>query len=412
MGTVDQGPSLVEMRTRLIGRQPILDKGKKLFGHELLFRSGIVDAFSGDSEAATQDVIDHYLLLMPTTGDELSFVNCTREALTTGIVTLLPPERTVLEILETIEPDPELLKCCTDLKGKGYRFALDDFVPNETQRAFFPFADFIKIDFKTSDAAVRKQIYAMAAATSVRFLAEKVESADDVRIAQLEGCDLFQGYFFCKPILISTRVIPQNQLVYLRLLAALTKTPANLSEIERLVMSDASICYRLLRLVNSAMYGLTSPVESIRGALMLIGEDEFRKLVTIALASTAKAAQPDAVLQMALERARFCEQLAPFMNESSSKLYLLGMLSLIDVILAAPMTQLVDSLGVDAEMKAALLGKKCTLGSALDLVRCHESGDWAQYKDIQTELRIPVQEASTMYVKSVTWASQALSAGR
>jgi c-di-GMP-related signal transduction protein len=412
MGTIDQAPGLAEMRTRLIGRQPILDKGKKLFGHELLFRSGTVDAFSGDSEAATRDVIDHYLLLMPTAGDEVSFVNCTREALTSGIVTLLPPERTVLEILETVDPDPELLECCMDLKGKGYRFALDDFVPNEVQREFFPIASFIKIDFQSSDAAVRKQIYTMAAGAKVRFLAEKVETAEDVRIAQLEGCDLFQGYFFCKPILVSTRIIPQNQLVYLRLLAALTETPANLIEIERLVMSDASICYRLLRLVNSAMYGLTTPVESIRAALLRIGEDEFRKLVTIALASTAKASQPDAVLQMALERARFCEQLAPLMHESPSKLYLLGMLSLIDVILATPMNSLVDSLGVDAEMKAALLGKKCLLGSALDLVRCHESGDWQQYKEIQTELRIPAQDASTMYLNSVAWASQALSAGQ
>lgn len=408
MSKATSEPASAVTTRRFLGRQAILDGNQRLYGYELLFRSGEANTFSGDGEAATRDVIDHYLLLMPTASDVVAFVNCTREALVSGIVTLLPPAQTVLEILETVEPDLELTKCCARLKEKGYRLALDDFSPDRSKKPFLKLADFIKVDFRASDPRIRKEIYAMAAGTNTIFLAEKVETAEDVRMAQSEGCTLFQGYFFCKPVIVATQVIPQNQLVYLRLLAALTQTPADISEIKGLVESEASICYRLLRLVNSALYGLPTEVTSIRGALMLIGDDEFRKLVTVALAGTVQTPQSHSVTQMALERAKFCELLAPLINESAPKLYLLGMLSLIDVILAIPMGQIMDLLPIDREMKAALLGEKNALSVALELIRRHESGDWREYKDLQTVLPLTEQGSSMIYLECVLWAEKAL----
>ncbi|WP_161570988.1 EAL and HDOD domain-containing protein [Granulicella sibirica] len=407
VGGPDKGIDLVTVPTRFIGRQPILDARKGIYGHELLFRSGLSNAFSGDAEDATRDVIDQCLLLMPDSGDQATFINCTRHSLVSGIVTLLPPASTVLEILENVDPDPELMEVCRGLRSKGYRFALDDFSPEYEKLAFLEVADFVKVDFRASDARTREEIYRLAAPAKARLIAEKVETEADVHAAKAEGCTLYQGYFFCKPIVVSTQVIPQNQVIYLRMLAALTRTPANIFEVEKLVMSDASICYRLLRLVNSAIYGLSAPITSIRSALLMVGDDEFRKMVTVALAGLAGTAHSKAVVQMALERAKFCELLAPLMNESASKLYLLGMLSLIDVILGMPMSQIVDSLPVDREMKAALLGTPSTLARALDLVRCHESGDWREHRDIQKALGLTERTASMIYVESVRWADKA-----
>lgn len=276
---------------RFLGRQSILDGSQRLYGYELLFRAGDSNMFSGDGEAATRDVIDHYLLLMPAANDIVTFVNCTAEALVSGIVTLLPPQRTVLEILETVEPSPELMECCAALKKKGYRFALDDFSPEPSRTPLLDFADFIKIDFRASNTDTRREIYAMAAGLKTTLLAEKVETAEDVRMAKAEGCTLFQGYFFCKPVIVTTQVIPQDDLLYLRVLAALTKTPADINEIMNLIKPEALICYRLLRLVNSALYGLPIEVTSIRTALMLLGDNEFRKLVTVALAGTVRTPQ-------------------------------------------------------------------------------------------------------------------------
>jgi EAL and modified HD-GYP domain-containing signal transduction protein len=394
----------VAVPTRFLGRQPILDSSLNLYGYELLFRAGTLNAFSGDGEEATRQVIDNCLMLMPETGQGKSFVNCTRDALVSGIVTLLPPTTTVLEILEDISPDPELIQACCTLKKAGYHFALDDFAPDDAKRPFLDFADYIKVDFLASDPAERKLVYAMAATVGAKIIAEKVETAKDMQEARAEGCDLFQGYFFCKPFVVSTRIIPQNRLIYLRILAALGRVPADISEIEQLVMSDASICYRLLRLVNSALFAQPTPVTSVRSALLLVGDDEFRKVVTVAIANAFTTTGSKAVVQLALERAKFCELLAPLLRQSPSKLYLLGMLSLIDVILELPMSQILRTLPLDHEMKAALLGRESALTTALDLVRCHESGNWEKYKEVEQKYGLSEIVATSIYLESVHWA--------
>jgi EAL and modified HD-GYP domain-containing signal transduction protein len=372
----------------------------------MLFRSDSENAFSGDGEDATRDVIDQCLLLMPENHREASFINCTRRTLMTGLVTLLPPSTTVLEILEDVYPDADLMAACRTLKRKGHRFALDDFSADPAKLPFLEIADFIKVDFMASDAAARRSIYSMAAGYKVTFLAEKVETEADVKVAQAEGCKLFQGYYFSRPIMISTGVIPQNHVAYLRLLAALTRSPSNVTEIESLVMSDAPLCYRLLRLVNSALYGFRSTIQSIRSALLIVGDDEFRKMVTVALPSVAARDQTKAIVHMALERAKFCELLAPLIDESPSRLYLMGMLSVIDVILGTPMTQIMEAIPIDLEMKAALTGKQGKLSAALDLVRRHEAGDWKEHQEIQSALGLRERTTAAIYIESVRWAER------
>jgi EAL and modified HD-GYP domain-containing signal transduction protein len=395
--------------THFVGRQPILDRDFNLYGHELFFRPGTANEFSGDPETASKSVIDNSLFLMPSESTHITFINCTRETLVSGVVTLLPPETTVLEILENIDADPEIMHCCRALRDSGYRFALDDFVVTETTLPFLEISEFIKIDFRATTTEDRQKIYSIASRAAITLIAEKVETEPDVELAWSEGCTLFQGYFFCKPIMISPRVIPQNELVYMRLLAELTREPANLREIESLTMSEPSICYRLLRLVNSVLYALPAPVESIRGAVMMIGDDEFRKLVTIALTNLAATSRSRAAIRVALERAKFCELLAPGLRESGSTLYLLGMLSLMDVVLNMPMRQVVDTLPVHPKIKSALLGGRNSLSVALDLVRAREAGGWLETTSIQEKIGLPGSIASKLYSNALQWADKVCS---
>lgn len=389
---------------RFIGRQPILDSTLSLFGHELLFRQSAANEFSGDPEMATRSVIDDSLLLIPDDDCEMTFINCTRQALVSGVVTLLPPSNTILEILETVAPDDELMECCRALKNSGYRFAMDDFLLTETNLPFLEIADFIKLDYAASNPVTRQQTSAIGLRAGITLIAEKVETEADVELAWSEGCTLFQGYFFCRPTMVIPRVIPQNQLTYMRLLAELTREPANLREVEQLTMSEPSICYRLLRLVNSALYVLPSPVASIRSAVMMIGDDEFRKLVTVALANVASTSRSKAAIRVALERAKFCELLAPVLKDSASTLYLVGMMSLMDVILSMPMRQVLDLLPLSGKMKAALVGEPNTLKMALDLVRAREAGGWIETTSIQERLGLPGSLASRMYSDAIVWA--------
>jgi c-di-GMP-related signal transduction protein len=400
--------SLPAESRRFVGRQPIVDSHDCLYGYELLFRQEDGETSPRDPEAATRRIVDYWSMLVPDHGRGLAFVNCTRAALVDGIVTLLPARNTVLEILEDIDPDPPVIESCRALRRLGYRFALDDFSPRPSRATLIELADFIKIDFLASDPQARREIYAMASGRSVRFLAEKIETGEERRAALAEGCSLFQGYFFSRPVTLASRVVPQNRLVYLRLLAALQRSPADICEIERLVMSDASLCYRVLRLANSALYGLTSEITSVRGALLMVGDEAVRRMVSVAIASALAGSTATPILAMALARARFCEALAPSIGAAPAELYLLGMLSLLDVLLATPIDRILEALPLTPEMKAALSGKPCPWLRILELVRCLESCEWKKCEGLLPFAGLSESDVSAFYLESVQWASAIL----
>jgi c-di-GMP phosphodiesterase len=365
-------------KNRFIGRQAILDQKMNLYGYELLFRSGMENTFSGDVEDATNQTIDNCLSMIACfTGANL-FINCTRNALLTMSVKLLPSRIVVLEVLENILYDAELVSACKELKRCGYRIALDDFSADESKRELVEIADYVKVDFRASDQAARQEIYNMFRNKKPAFLAEKVETLEEVRTAQAEGNTLFQGYFHSRPEIIAEAQISGVQTVYLQMFAALAESPMDRGKIERLLLTEPSLCFRLLRLANSAMYGLQHQVSTIQAALYSVGEDAFRKLVTVVLAGKVSHAGTDRDAEQAIERACFCEALAPILNESPAELYMLGMLSMMDRMLNVPMRQLVELIPIDSRVREALLGSTRGMGRALELCRYHEHGGDSQ----------------------------------
>jgi c-di-GMP-related signal transduction protein len=391
-----------------LGRQPIVDEKSRLCGYELLFREGPTSCFSGDPEQATRQVLDYWLTLMPEPDPTLAFVNCTRSSLVEGVVAILPPESTVLEILENIEPDPVLLSACRALRKQGYRFALDDFSPVRSRAPLLELADYVRIDYRATDAPMRREIDAMMAGSWALRIAEKIESEAEMRQAHSEGCMLFQGYFFARPVLLSSPKLPQNRLVYLRLLAALQQVPSDLNEMDSLVSSDATLCYRVLRLANSAMQGRVSSVSSVRDALLVVGDDAVRRMVTVALAGVLSGHRPPALVSMALARARFCELTAPALAQPPQQLYLLGVLSLLDALLEMPMRRILKTLPVPDDMKSALMGEPGPLASALDLVHSLEICDWGRCETLRQPLGLTEGAVAAMYVESLRWAANAL----
>lgn len=394
---------------RYLGRQPILDAQRRLFGYELFYRAGKIDHFSGDPDLATREVIDHWLLLIPDSTRSASFVNCTRTALVDGLITLLPSESTVLEILPNIEPDPDVIDCCLTLKKQGYRFALDGFLPHSSRAPFLRFADFIKIDFLAADFDLRREIYAMSAGCGAHLLAEKIETDIQLRIAISEGCTLFQGYFFSLPVLLCSHTIPQNYFAYLKLLAALHHSPTDLRKIEKLISADASLCYRVLRLANSALQGHPGIVSTIREALLMVGDDAVRKMITVAMAGALTAHRSLPLISMALSRAQFCELLAPSLSEQPAQFYLLGILSLLDVLLETPLPRILQVLPIAPAMKSALEGDRSAASRALELVRSLEACDWNRCEQIQHQFGMAEGAIAAMYAQSLRWASTMVS---
>jgi c-di-GMP-related signal transduction protein len=400
----DNPEARLTLPKRYLGRQPIVDEKSRLCGYELLFREGPARQYSGDPGQATQQMVDYWRMLMPEPDRTLAFVKCKCAALLEGVVTVLPPSSTVLEILDDIEPNPALLSACRVLRKQGYRFALDDFSPVGSRTPFLELTDYVRIDYRASDARARREINAMLSGSWALRVAEKIESEAEMRQAQSEGCMLFQGYFFSRPVLLSSPRVPQNRLIYLRLLAALQQVPSELDEVESLVSSDATLCYRVLRLANSAMQGRLNSVSSVREALLVVGDDAVRRMVTVALAGVLSGHRPPALVSMALARARFCELLAPTLSQPPQHLYLLGILSLLDALLELPMQRILKTLPLDNDMKAALTDQS----GPLELMRLLEVCDWERCEFLCEPLGLTESAVATMYVESLRWAANAL----
>jgi c-di-GMP-related signal transduction protein len=394
----------ISNKQRFIGRQAIFDEKMALYGYELLFRSGTENAFSGDVEDATNQIIDSCLSMIACSSCQNLFINCTRDALVNMSVMLLPSRTVVLEILETVPADAELVKACKQLKQAGFRLALDDFSPYEDKGELVEIVDYVKVDFRASDAAERQKIYKMFGKKTI-FLAEKVETLVEVQAAQAEGSRLFQGYFHARPEIIAESQISAAKAVYLQLFAELADTPMDTKKIERLLLMEPSLCYRLLRLANSAVYGLRHRISTIQAALNTVGEDAFRKLVTVVLAGNLSPSTGDRDAEQALERAFLCESLAPILNENAAELYMLGMLSMMDRMLNIPMKQLVELISVDSRIQEALLGSAKGMGRALVLCEYEERGGDSQGLPHPDEL---VADSSTYYFKALIAAGNTL----
>jgi EAL and modified HD-GYP domain-containing signal transduction protein len=403
----------ISTSTLLVGRQPILDRRQQIFGYELLFRSGLDDRFVGDkddSDKATRQMIENVLLLgLDTVAPHGKvFVNCTHEALIGRLVTFLPAESTVLEVLETMEIDEEVIAACIDLKKMGYQIALDDFVPGQAIDRLIEVADYIKLDFRACDVQQLRQTRRYLEGANISLIAEKIETSEEFQRAITDGYHYFQGYFFCRPSIIHGREIPPNQALYIQLLIELSRSSTDLGEIERLVMAEASLCYRVLRLVNSAGLGICGQTTSIRQALFLIGEDQFRKLVAVASATSFGKTfnrSPELIL-LALQRARFCELLAPVAKQLPGEQYLIGLLSAFDAILQIPMEQLLKMLPLRGEAAGVLRGDDGPVATPLRLLRCYEQRQWEHCAALCETLQLSEVKLTGIYVTSLQWATK------
>jgi len=391
---------------RFVARQPILDLRGRIHGYELLYRKGTETAFFGDCELASRTVLDDTVLfgLERFTGGSRAFINCTSETLTEDLVSVLPSDMAVLELLETVEPSTDLLAACVNLKAHGFKFALDDFVWEPKFIPLVELADYIKVDFLATGAAARQELIRQLKGKRVALLAEKVETVEEYKQACLEGFSLFQGYYFCRPELVRNRKVPSNHFAHFEILHLLQADPIDWDKLSHAVRRDESLTYRLLRLINSVGYAVREDIKSVRSALVLLGEEAFRRVATLAIATELNTGRPPEILKMAMVRARFCELAAVLCAFSANEQYLLGMLSLLSAMLAVPMEELTPSLPLRREIREALQGTANREGRMLEWLKGHECGDWVSCEAILESNGLRQEQVSKCYTEAVFWA--------
>lgn len=368
------------MYERFVARQPIFDERLKVFAYELLFRAGPQNIFQPRKDASSRVIADSATLfdLQTLTGNAKAFINVDEAAILSGAPRLLPPQRIVVEILETITPTPEIVKACEALCADGYALALDDFVDHPKWAPLLPLVKFVKVDFRECGSEKRQEIARRYRSNGRQLLAEKVETQEDVKEARKLGYSFFQGYFFCKPTMVSGKDIPGNKLTYLQLLEAIAAPELSYPKIENLLKHEPALVYKLLRYLNSPLVGLRIEIHGVREAIALLGEREFRRWVSVvAVASMASDKAPE-LIRTALTRAYFCEEFSTLVGMSAEKsdLFLMGLLSVVDALLDRPMEQILASVPVAAGVREALTGCSNRFRNVYDTLLAYEQADW------------------------------------
>jgi EAL and modified HD-GYP domain-containing signal transduction protein len=289
--------------------------------------------------------------------------------------------------------------------------ALDDFVADDPREALAEWADIIKVDMLLTTEAQRAIIIKRYGPRRCRMLAEKVETREDFLRARDCGFVYFQGYFFRRPEMLHIRDMPANRLNYLRMLQKVAQPELDVGELETLIKAEASVCYRLLRYLNSAMFGLKNEVHSVRHALAMLGERDVRRWVRLVAAVGAGQDKTSDLLLSALVRGRFGELLAPRVAHGESDLFLLGLLSLLDALLEVPMAEVLEKVPLDQETKAVLLGQPSALRPVYQLMLAHESGEWKIAAELSEKLKLDSEEVAGEYWRAQTWAREVSAGG-
>lgn len=392
-----------------VARQPILDRAGRVFGYELLHREPVLtDRAVSDDRAAARVLTDGVLAIGfdALTGGRHAVINVGRQFLLDGVPPGLPAEAVIFGLGGDVEADGDVVTACRGLRDAGFGIAIDPFLIVAGHQDLLALATHVRIDFleapTTSD---RGRLLASGLPTGASLMATHLQTADRFQEATTEGYHYFQGNFFGRPAIREGRTVPSHQISQLRLLRALNNPNLSVHQLAELIKPDPAMCYRVLRAVNSARFGLQTTVASIPEALVLLGRDTIKRWVSLwSLASLGDQAG-GALLSTATLRGRFCELLAEESGKDEGEGFLLGLCSMLDAILERPMEAIVADLPLAPAMKAALLGEDNIHSRVLRCAITYEHGEWDQAIELAEAAGIMPDTLAGIYTAALRWTT-------
>lgn len=390
-----------------LARQPIFDKGMKIYGYELLYRQSGDNFFTGvDDDQATTELIYNAFLVMglqDLTDGANAFINFSKELIDSDVPFLLPKKNIVVEVLEREKVTPATIDACKRIKAMGYRLALDDFVSTEDNLPLIEMADIIKIEFPVVSSREQYSLIRRYGAKT-KFLAEKIETREEYKQAAGMGYDLFQGYFFSKPAIVRSKEVVTLNANLFSILKELNSPEPSYAVIANIFKRDLGLSYKLLKLANSVYIGARSKIKSIPHALSYIGINEMYQWISLMLLKDVQNVENAELVKQSLIRGKFMELLASrlYPDGENSEFYFTGIFSSIDVLLNSPMEQVLKGLPLSLDVKNALLGMGNDQRTLLNFVMDWEKARWEKAAD---QYPTPAKFMD-LYIEALKWAKK------
>jgi c-di-GMP phosphodiesterase len=364
----------------VIARQPILSRDHRLYAYELLTRGDEGRVLPDDGSVTTSSVLIGALAefgLDRLVGEVPAFINVTTPFVTNALPLPISPKQVVLEVLESVEPSRETIAGLARLKQLGFRIALDDYAGSRKgYEPFLQLADIVKVDCKSVAPEALADVVAGLRAFRARLLAEKVEDHETYRACRELGFELFQGFYFARPEVSRARAPSADRSNLMHLLSELNRPDVELEDLEGIISRDAALSFKLLRVLNSANFGLAREVSTVGEMLRYLGPAIVRDIASLLLLARCDD-KPRPLLLLAMLRARTCQRLAGLSKPAcSQRAFMVGLFSALDAILDVPIEAALAPLPLSEEVRTAIVHKRGELGLVLETAIALEQGKW------------------------------------
>jgi len=388
----------------LYSKHPIFNKELRVFGYELLYKdmdtteSGV----TGDDAAVNMmaEILGNDEISGKALG-QLVFVNFTKAMLLSKTAYSYPADLLVIVLSDNIGIDNEVMECCQELRDKGYLIALTDV--SQGEKSLFRYANILKLDCRINPATVA------SLQGRTRFLASNVDTQQDYERAKQAGFTFFQGFFFAKPVPISKQSHDPSRITTMHLMSESIKQPMSFTAISNIIQRDAVATYKLLMMVNSAYYSLRNEIKDVRHAVSFLGEYELRKWAILLSMLTIGKDKPDELIRFSLRRAEFCQGLAKYLRVNHDEYFLIGLLSLIDVVMGCTMEQALSDIIVADTVRNALTAVENKPAKILEALKSYELGDWDTAEELFWDIEIPIEVVSGIFNEADSKSHQLLS---
>jgi EAL and modified HD-GYP domain-containing signal transduction protein len=352
--------------TQFVARQPIFDAQQNVFAYELLYRDSAHNAFpvgTSDEQATSRLFFNTLMMLGPDklTAHHLAFINLSSATILENFPKLLVPQNCVLEIVERTNKIAEVTQRVKALKQEGYKFALDDYDGDDKWAPLLAHVDYIKIEMDDVIIKTNMRIKKIKRANPhAKIIVERIETHAQFHSLKQAGCDLFQGYFFARPEMITYKDVEPGKVIVFDLLRFTAKESLCFDEIQKQVARDVAITARVLKLANARSGSTKLTITSISQAVVYLGEDSIRQLVRVLALSELGADKPSELTKLALTRAQF---IALLLGQNHAELvgqgYLVGLFSVMDAILDTNLEAIVKEFSLDESIARHFRAKPC-----------------------------------------------------
>ncbi len=411
----EQNAAQSSASTVSIVRLPVFDDKRRLWGYALHCVGEAArrpEDPSGPASVAVNVATSTYIGLQKIIDrNNKLLVDVTEKNLLDNLPYALPPDRTAIQVSETIYQRPSVPKALEGLKKDGYLLAVADFGARTDCEALYASADIISVNVQGKSRDELATAHDAVKKYSATLLACQVDDPTLFQLLKEIGFELFMGAFYKTPEVISVRKLSSNEMSRFNLMAAIQQEEVDIDQLAETIQSDASLSFRLLAYLNSAAFGFRQKIKSIHQAIKLLGWRKLRIWLRIVLLSDVNQSQDASELMLlAAERGKFLEligQAYDYWGFDPESLHMLGIFSLLDAMLGLPMTEITGYLPLDEKLKSALCrDPNNEYFPLLELAQQLEEHRWEQAEQTIQKLNMDDGVVKHALQQAIDWANE------